>query len=425
MTKNKKGSKVSTSQKRKSKPQKQKSSQPGIYTTLKELVPSGVQVVGDMIKPGLGTIGGMVTKKAMDLFGKVTGFGDYTITNNSLISNPTGGPPMFGPENRRFYGKEFVKTIDVPGSGDFSLRDKYYINPCNTVLFPKLSIKAQMYQQYKIHGMIIHFESTCSESVVSTNGNMSIPSVYCLTQYNLNEQDLRYEKQFLNTFFCSSKRVNKDFVHPIECDTSQSQVDVFYCWPTTPVQGYVRDPKLENFGKILIASVGGSQTNAFKAYRMFIEYDIEFFKPIYAVQPKLDDHWKLGDDVSGGVFAQAVLSDTSTTYQHLQRPYSLSGGTLTFGEECTGTYQVQLNFKYSSPQTIDIPVTGASGLDNVDIFHDDTTSILTNNGDSSTTGVYIRCFESTGGGSVTFGIPEDTDLLSGDFIISSMQGMRN
>lgn len=399
--------------------------QPGIYTTLKELLPSGIQLIGDTIQPGLGTVGSLVTKKAMDLFGKITGFGDYNISSNSLVTNPTGGPPSFGSTSNRIRGKEYVTTLQIPAGGQFKQLEKWFINPSNPKLFPKLSIQAQLYQSYKLHGMVLYFESLCSESVTTTDGKMSIPQVMAVTTYNLREKDLRNESEYLNSFFCSTKRVNKDFVHPIECDRSQSQVDILYTWANSPVEGFIRDPNLENHGLIQVATVGGSQTADFKGYRVYVEYDIEFMKPVFASQVKLNDHYMYEQPLIDGILTSGKLTNSSSSFGDLQKIYKLEGNVLTFEPGVYGNFLISLYAYYDTPQTCGWAMTASTELQDINIFRKGIESYIFSPQPDELSIVQYAIKVQGDGGTITFTAPTATDWSFGEMFIESLENLDN
>jgi hypothetical protein len=397
-----------------------------IYRALKPVVTDGITDLGNLIRPGLGTLGGLVTKKAMDWFGKVTGFGDYTIRNNSLISNPTGGPPSFGGTGSRKVVKEFVKFVECWSDGSFHIVDRFFLNPSNPVLFPKLSIEAQLWQMYKMHGCIVYLESACSESITTVGGNMSVPTFLVCSKYNLKEKSFVNESQMMNSFFCSDKRVNKDLYHPIECDPSQQQVDKLYTWANTPQPGFTRDPNLENMCEISIASVGGYHTNRFKAYKMYIECDIEFFKPIYNTQPELNDHYQLATPVSGDMLSGSTLTDTSTTSGDPQKSYTVSGNVITFDSGVYGNFEMELSAQYSTPTVSGggLP-TFSSTITPLNIYSNDTTYIRTNGGDITQDFIMKFAFAVNGGGTVTISDVVPAAWTSGDFFIQSLSHLSN
>jgi hypothetical protein len=410
----------------KTKVDKSKSQKSPIYQSLKEVIPGGIKFLGDAIEPGLGTLGSLVTKKAMDWFGKVTGFGDYTVKSNSLIANPTGGPPLFGTPGFRVRDKEFVKFIKVPSNGNFKVVDKFWLNPSNPVLFPKLSIKAQLYQLYKMHGMIIYLESCCSESITTTGGDMSIPTALVCTKYNLKEKDFANESQMMNSFFCSDKRINKDLYHPIECDASQAQVDKLYTWAHDPEVGFTRDPNLQDMGATLVAFVGGQQTTEFKAYKMYVDYDVEFFKPIYNTQPELSDHYKLTACVAGQMFDGVDVTTSSSSYSDPQKLYSVAGNVITFNDNVYGLFEITYQGYYSLlGVTAGFAPTLAGGVSALTLYNNGTASDINNIGDTSLVLFRKIAVNVKGGGTITLTDVSGINWTRADVFIESLENLSN
>lgn len=388
----------------------------------------GIKVLGNVIEPGLGDLGSLVSKKALDLFGKITGFGDYAISSNSLISAPmTGGPPLSGPPGIRVRDKEFVKFITVAGQGTFKKLEKFFINPSNPKLFPKLSIKAQLYQQYKLHGMIVYLESTCSESISTSGGNMSIPSIIVATSYNLQEQEFGNESTMLNSYFSCDKRVNKDLIHPIECDRQQMLSDILFTWAKSPVSGFVRDPNLQDIGLLQVAQIGGNQTQPFVAYKMYVEYDVEFFKPIINATIKLEDHYQLTSNVTGDMFSGGKLTTSSTSDSFEQQMYTIALNVITFDASVYGTFEMEYVGYYS----ISTAATGASytlggNASALSIFNGDTTDTCTTFGTGSVP-VHVSKIAVTlaGGGTITISDVSAANWSKADVFISSLDVLNN
>ena len=382
-----------------------KSTQPGITKVLKDVIPGGVKLIGDMIEPGLGTLGDVVTRKAMDLFGKITGFGDYDVKVNSLIADPTNANPLpakFGDGSIRKRGTDFIKFVKVKAGGAFKLDDTFFISPSNPKLFPKLSIEAQLYQKSILHGAIIRLESACSESISTNNGDMSIPTLIVAALYNLKESDFQDEVEMLNTYLCSDKRVNKDFLHPIECDRSQQPTNVLLNWAQLPLPGYVRDPQFENLGKLFVAHIGGTQSSDFTAYKMYIDYDVEFLQPIVRKTIQMEDHYQSTSLVSGNNLGAGVMTSSSTSKSFYEPLYTISGNTITFNDSAYGNFEVGVYVSHSSGTAGTGGTWTKSGLiTDLNVYKGDTVAQITTGTNTSTAHFSCYSFKVKGAGSVT------------------------
>lgn len=407
-------------------PQKVKT-QPGIYKSLKQVVPRGLGVIGNLIEPGLGNLADAVSTKAMDLFGKITGFGDYTVEANSLVAHPGSvepPPSKFGDGSIRIKGTDFVGFVKVKAisGGNFQKIARYWISPSNVHLFPKLSIKAQMYQKAIMHGLIIRLVSTCSESITTPNGQMSIPTMLACTKYNTKEADFENESQFLNSFFCSDARVNKDFMHPVECDRSTQPTNVIMLWPQRPLVGAVRDSQFENLGVLELAQVGGSQTSEFVAYKMYADYDCELIQPLVRHSASLSDHYKLTAIGNGVNFSNITPTSSSTSYSSWQPLYSITGNVITFPDDVYGEFEIEYNGYYSAPTAV---VGGAWTLGGnctaVSLYNNDTTAAVWTFGTTTSIAISKIAVKVTGGGTVTIGDMTSTNWQRADLFIDSIE----
>jgi len=104
--------------------------------------------------PGIGyDIGSAVGQGAHALVKTITGLGDYTVSENSLVYN-RDAVPQFSTDNPRctvVAHSEFIK--DIRGSTTFSI-DTFDINAGNAALFPWLSQIARNFEQVVWQGLV-------------------------------------------------------------------------------------------------------------------------------------------------------------------------------------------------------------------------------------------------------------------------------
>jgi len=420
--------KVSKAQpkKQKQKPPQKVKTQPGIYKSLQQVIPKGLGLLGNLVEPGLGNIADLVSTKAMDLFGKITGFGDYTVEANSLVANPGSfepPPSKFGDGSIRIKGTDFVQFLKIKAisGGNFQHLGRYWVSPSNVNLFPKLSIKAAMYQKAIIHGCIIRFESTCSESISTTGGQMSIPTLMACTKYNTKEGILRNESEFLNSFFCCDKRVNKDFLHPMECDRSVQPTNVIMLWPRKPLVDAVRDSQFENLGVLELAQVGGAQTSDFVAYKMYADYDVELLQPLIRSSAPLSDHYKLTTIANGANFTGVTPTSSSTSYGSYQPEYTITGNVITFNDNVYGDYEVEYDAYYSvATAVVGGAWTAGGNCSAVTLYNNDSSASMWTFGTTTQIAVSKYAVKVSGGGTLTIGDMTATNWLRADLFIDSI-----
>lgn len=267
--------------------------------------------IGNMIAPGIGGIvGGALGHGAHAAIKTITGFGDYTVSENSLVYN-RDAVPQFTNNGRctEICHREFVG--DIRGSTNFNIAT-YDINPANAALFPWLSGIAQNYEQWVVQGMVFEFKTTCATAVASTN--TALGTVIMATQYNSLAPEFNNKIQMENYEFAQSTVPSASIMHPIECDPKQTAGQgLFY----VNNDGYSSqaDPRLYNVGKFSIATVG--MQAAATIGELWVTYKICFIKPKLQGMQSVGDHWilDLTDLQSGRPFGtNPTLSESSTSY---------------------------------------------------------------------------------------------------------------
>lgn len=106
------------------------------------------------------------------------GFGDYSITSNSLMSNNIAQFRNHG--TIEFAHREFIG--DLTSSVEF-VNTAYPINPGNSTLFPWLSTIARNFEQYQMLGLIFEFKTMSATAVGTTNTGLG--TVIMATDYDV------------------------------------------------------------------------------------------------------------------------------------------------------------------------------------------------------------------------------------------------
>lgn len=223
---------------------------------------------------GGGMLGALVGAPQMGaaagaLVSKVIGSGDYTVNKNSLVGS--NGIPVFSntPRGFRIAHKEFI--TDIVSSVGFS-NSTYAINPGNPVLFPYLSIIAAGFQEYRIHGMLVCFNSTSASALNSTN--TALGTVIMATNYNVARPGYASKVEMEASEFSCSSKPSESFMHPIECAPAETPLEHLYI-RTGPVPSG-QDPRFYDWGLFQIATVG--MQAAANIGEAWVTYDIEFYK---------------------------------------------------------------------------------------------------------------------------------------------------
>jgi len=197
------------------------------------------------------------------------GMGNYTVSENTLIS-PSSVPYMHSTNsNIRIRHKEFIR--DVSASNAFSL-ETLSVNPGLSSTFPYLSGIARNFESYRIHGMVFYFKSNSADALNSTN--TALGTIIMASDYNVLDQSFQNKMGMEATTFSNSTRPSQDMFHPIECAPNQS----------SSLQRYIRggavtsgDLRLYDWCNTQIASQG-VQANSVVG-ELHVSYDIELINP--------------------------------------------------------------------------------------------------------------------------------------------------
>jgi len=213
-------------------------------------------------------LGGWVGDMAQKAVMAITGFGDYKVSANTLVTG--GSPPAFaaGKHMTKVCHREFV--MNVTSSTGFSIGAAYNISPI-TALFPWLSQMALMFEQYAIRGMIVEFKSTSGTAIASTN--TALGSVIIATQYNVLAPAFSTQVQMEAYEYCTSCKPAESMIHPIECAPGLSTLTELYM-----DSGLSGDPRFENLGTVYVATTG-QQAAGIVIGELWVSYEIDLIRP--------------------------------------------------------------------------------------------------------------------------------------------------
>lgn len=264
-----------------------------------------------------------VANGAMSLLGKglsalITGFGDYKIAENTLMTGGLDPPTVINSvKNGGVIVRHREYLQDINASTPFNITT-LAINPGILTTFPWLSAIASHFEQYKFRGLLFEFKSLASDAVLSTATSSALGSVVMATQYNALNPPFINKFTMENYEFANSAKPSLSFIHPIECAKTDTSVQELYVRTGTPVAG--SDLRLYDLGNFNIASVG-MQASVGVCGELWCTYEIELLKPklesIVDVQEQAD-HFQLNTIVNATPFIN-----------NIQQPNNTLGGTLT------------------------------------------------------------------------------------------------
>jgi len=265
-----------------------------------------------------GSIGAYLGNGVQSVVKALTGFGDYTITENSISNGTIGADPpiiqntrgnSFIVHHREYIGDVFAAASFTPTT--------YPINPGLLSTFPWLHQVADSFEQYKFRGLVFEFKSMSSDAVLSVAGaNSSLGTVIMSTQYNVLDSPFTDKRSMENYEYANSSKPSLSFFHPIECKMSQTSVAELYVRSAPVVQG---DARLYDLGNFTIAVQGMQNVDpAVQSVigELWLTFEVEFYKPKLLIGggDLLTDHFQnIGTNIvaTATPFGSAGLSPRS------------------------------------------------------------------------------------------------------------------
>jgi len=308
--------------------------------------------IGTMI--GQGDAGKAAALSLHRLFKRVTGYGDYTVQNNTLLAGDT---PKFMRDGRSV-NVCHTESFQLTKSSTAFLLQSWAITPGNRFMFPWLWSVAQAFQQYRFNGLIFRLESLALGAIATTHLNSG--SNLLATQYNIYDKDFTSSQAMLNTMYSNSGKPQEDILHPIECARGESQVQLLSIYPggqgLPPPSTAGQDYRLYCLGKLCWAAEG-YQTAGDVIARLHVSYDIDFFKNIEDSPAPAVDHWNLVSFTSGAPLGTLPLTVAPETLLS-GNVISMTGNSLTFHPNYTGYVRIAYA-TYGTSGTTTVPsITG-------------------------------------------------------------------
>lgn len=264
--------------------------------------------------PGVGAYAGdYIANKGHKLFKRITGYGDYKVTSNSLVLGDNV-PEFANISNRetRIVHKEYIGDLYCGANGVFKIQN-FKINPGSTIAFPWLSGLSQNYQQYRINGMIFYYKSTSANALNSTNTNLG--QVLISTNYNVLAKTFENTSDMLNAEFSTSGKPSDDMIHMIECAPRETPIKELYIRNSSVPINEISDDRLYDYCNIQVATVGMQSTSEIMVGQLWISYDITLMKNISSQNVLLADQFVFTNNEapfnSDDVFCDVDVRDTN------------------------------------------------------------------------------------------------------------------
>lgn len=238
----------------------------------------------------------------------ISGFGDYKIENNTLMTGGLDPPNIVNSVNN---GNMIVRHReylgDISATVAFTIQS-YPLNPGLMDSFPWLSSIAQHFEQYKFRGVIFEFKSLSSDAVLSASTSSALGSVIMATQYNALNPAFPDKFTMENYEFANSSKPSLSFIHPVECLKKDTSVLELYVRGSAAPAG--SDLRLFDLGNFYVATVGMQAASGI-AGELWCTYEIELIKPKISNPLNIDhlmDHFRLSPTLTNAApFTAATL----------------------------------------------------------------------------------------------------------------------
>lgn len=282
-------------------------------------------------QPSVGArLGAMVGDAAQKMFKRITGFGDYSINSNSLVTD--NSPPIFAKNGRGVIIKHREYLGDITGSVAFNING-YPINPGMPQTFPWLSAVASAYEQFSFKGLVFEFKSTSSNALNSTN--TALGAVIMATEYDSKKPAFSSKLQMENYEFATSCKPAESCLHPVECNPAESTLTCLY---TRQPSSVISDLRFNDLGQFYIATVGMQASSVIG--ELWCTYEVELLKPRIDVVPAVNSQVMY---VDYGATTSSPISATASL-----RNYIVSGGIpgisgVTISVPSSGTSRITVN----------------------------------------------------------------------------------
>lgn len=343
----------------------------------------------------------------------VSGFGDYKIATNSLLTGGLDPPSVVNTINN---GSVIVRhreyLFDVQATTAFTIQP-LPINPGLIQTFPWLSNIAQHFEQYKFRGLLFEFKSLSSDAVLSSATSSALGSVVMATQYNALNPPFPDKFTMENYEFANSSKPSISFIHPVECAKRDTSIEELYVRGGAAPSG--SDLRLYDLGTFNVATVG-MQADSGVAGELWCTYEVELIKPKINTAPEFSlavDHFHLTSDATNTEPFKNNVPDAGNTIGG-----SLGSTTYSWpGEVTEGMYLVLWYLSGASAVTL-IPTRTFVNCTGVNILLGDSISYVSTPAGAALINFNVSAIKITAAGaSVQFSGGNYPTALNGDFFV--------
>jgi len=228
--------------------------------------------VTKMVKAKAKSVARSGLKKVGGIFKKITGMGDYTISNqvmaNSLVRGAQVPVSFTNKAAHRVVQSEFL--TDILGTSSFTLQD-FQLNP--GIFTPWLSQIASLYDEWSPNGIVFEIRTTSSDYSAATG----LGTIIAAVDYDAIHPTYTTKVEMESAEGSISGKPSCSLFCGVECDPKQRPTLLLYTRTDPAPLG--TDIRLYDLGRMSIATAGqaGSAIGAALA-ELWVHYDISFYK---------------------------------------------------------------------------------------------------------------------------------------------------
>ena len=342
--------------------------------------------LGSAIAPGIGTalggtagasIGKALGELGGSVFKQLTGWGDYTLRENSLVY-PDRVVPSFGEDSIRVKKREYI--CDINASTAFA-NNSFPVNPGLSEVFPWLSAIANNYEQYRWNGLVYQYVSTSSDAIASST-NLGMGQLCIASDYNAGDEAYRNLPQALSSMFANSGKPSENIMHAVECAPTDVPNKLFYCRSGDVPSG--QDIRL--YDMLSLQVMTQKMPAAYTGMgQLWVSYDITFCKSIQNNQ--------LGFDINTDKYIMVAPSQTSSKYFGTSRTLvdrsnlgtTVTDNKISFPPDLSSGYYL-IHYSTTGASTACVSPTGTNvNCTSLQVWTNNTATAVSNTGSTVTT----------------------------------------
>nr|QKV51320.1 putative capsid protein [Crucivirus sp.] len=265
----------------------------------------GTAAGGALGGPAGAAIGNFLGGKLGHLVEHVTGFGDYSISSNSILQGGLSPPQVINSIDKGgviVRHREYIR--DIPATVDFTSL-KFPLNPGQASTFPWLSQMAANFEQYRFRGLLFEYISTSSDAILSSSTSTALGTVSIATDYDVLDIAYTDKRTMLNAEFSTSSKPSMTFIHPIECKKSISPMALQYIRTTLNFPAN-SDARMYDLANTFVATEG-MQAAAGNVGELWVTYEVELYKQ-QSNFIAYTDHWQMSNMTSASLLGTVQSS---------------------------------------------------------------------------------------------------------------------